>query len=173
MIETVIGSLHIFLSLVLLWVLVFWCWTEYKIDLYRQKLFEVRDELFDYAAGGAISFNDPAYYNLRASMNGIIRFLHRISFAKTILSFVVERYYPTTFFNPQKEWEEALRGVPSSEVREKMEEFRRRMLFLVVDYMISRSILLKGLADFLCAMGPSPWGSQTFARGFCKRSAWP
>jgi hypothetical protein len=36
--------------------------------------------MFDYAADGNISFNDPAYALLRKSMNGFIRYAHTLTF---------------------------------------------------------------------------------------------
>lgn len=52
---------------------------KYHIDAFRQRIFAIRDELFDYAAAGNISFDDPAYKMLRNLMNGYIRFGHRLS----------------------------------------------------------------------------------------------
>ena len=36
-------------------------WRRYRLDLFRQNLFALRDELFDMAATGDLAFNDPAY----------------------------------------------------------------------------------------------------------------
>ncbi len=40
-----------------------------RLDCFRQNMFSVRDELFDYAAAGNISFDNPAYILLRLQMN--------------------------------------------------------------------------------------------------------
>jgi hypothetical protein len=52
------------------------------IDAYRQRLFLIRDELFDLAAlkERGFGFDHPAYIELRDSLNISIRFAHRISF---------------------------------------------------------------------------------------------
>lgn len=55
-------------------------WSGARLDSFRQKMFVVRDELFDYAASGKIEFNDPAYRLLRQSMNGHIRYAHQLTF---------------------------------------------------------------------------------------------
>lgn len=57
----------------------------YLRDSFRQKAFTIRNELFDWAADGNISFNDPAYWRLRLMMNGTIRFTHRLSLGELIL----------------------------------------------------------------------------------------
>jgi hypothetical protein len=62
--------------------LYFFCWHEHRIDTYRQRLFGVRDDLFDFAASGGIKFDDPAYTTLRDLSNGLIRFAHRLTFTR-------------------------------------------------------------------------------------------
>jgi hypothetical protein len=54
-------------------------YTDYRIDKTRQSLFAIRDELFDAAARGEISFDSEAYRTTRLIMNGLIRFTHRAS----------------------------------------------------------------------------------------------
>ncbi len=69
-----------YIAVVLL--LVFWGYfyipyQAYRLDLFRQRLFEIRDELFDQAADGVIDFNSPLYRKTRDIINGYIRFGHR------------------------------------------------------------------------------------------------
>src|SRR5579862_226779 len=52
---------------------------------FRQKLFGIRDRLFDYAAEGNIEFSDPAYGSLRSMMNSLIRFAHKVTFCIAFL----------------------------------------------------------------------------------------
>ena len=54
--------------------LLLWRYRAYRVDLFRHKMFKLRDELFDDAADGNIDFNSPAYQLLRTTMNGFIRF---------------------------------------------------------------------------------------------------
>jgi hypothetical protein len=58
----------------------------YRVDALRQNLFAVRDELFDHARAGKISFDSSAYKATRSLLNGMIRFSHRVSFSR-MLSF--------------------------------------------------------------------------------------
>ena len=74
-----------FSSLALLWILYAWLYKGYIIDLYRQKMFILRDQLFDEALEGLISFDHPAYGTLRNTMNGYIRFAHRINIMDGLL----------------------------------------------------------------------------------------
>jgi len=54
-------------------------WSEYRVDAFRDDLFALRDELFDRAALGIVSFSHPAYVMLRTGINSVIRFAHRVT----------------------------------------------------------------------------------------------
>ncbi|MGI9558227.1 MAG: hypothetical protein ACR2NQ_00975 [Thermodesulfobacteriota bacterium] len=58
------------------------------VDSFRQRVFEIRDEMFYYAAKSGVDFNHPAYGTLRTMMNGYIRFAHKID-SVLILAFTV------------------------------------------------------------------------------------
>ena len=79
---TIVNASHLVVGLFALWCLYFFCWHEHRIDTYRQRLFGVRDDLFDFAASGGIKFDDPAYTTLRDLSNGLIRFAHRLTFTR-------------------------------------------------------------------------------------------
>lgn len=49
------------------------------LDLYRQDLFELRDELFDRVLEGRASFHDAEYTELREELNSRIRWAHFMS----------------------------------------------------------------------------------------------
>jgi len=48
-------------------------------------MFALRDELFSDATSGLISFDHPAYGMLRSTMNGFIRYAHKISLSHVII----------------------------------------------------------------------------------------
>ena len=52
---------------------------EMRLDSFRQNMFAIRDELFDFAADGNIAFDHPAYMMLRNQMNGFIRYAHHLT----------------------------------------------------------------------------------------------
>lgn len=83
--SAIVNSSHLVISLFALWFLYFYCWREHRIDAYRQRLFAIRDGLFDFAASGAIGFDDPAYTTLRSVSNGLIRFGHRLTFSRVLI----------------------------------------------------------------------------------------
>ena len=78
-------------SLVMVIILVFWLYRDYRIDSFRQKMFGLRDELFDRAVGEKIGFHDRSYGVLRSTINGFIRFAPRINLLQMILLLYVAR----------------------------------------------------------------------------------
>lgn len=80
-------TLNIFCSLFSLFLLGFaWVSLQRSLDsLARQHLFDIRWSLFCLARDGVIAFDSPAYLLLRQSINGHIRWAHRMRFVPGIL----------------------------------------------------------------------------------------
>lgn len=94
-----IGSaLEFIIALLLAWLFVFVFWRNYRIDKFRDQLFALRNELFDYAAHGGVLFDEPAYGILRNTMNGLLRYAERISFTHFILTNVIQRLKPSPVY---------------------------------------------------------------------------
>ena len=75
-----------------LWLAWHCLWRRACQERLRQNLFELRDQLFDYARNGAISFTNQAYVMLRGNINSMIRFSHLIS-ATRIFTFICFHRY--------------------------------------------------------------------------------
>ncbi|WP_411383621.1 hypothetical protein ACK3BK_01530 [Pseudomonas sp. L7] len=60
-------------------------WKKYRLDKLRFELFRIRDELFVSAEEGKLSFEDESYKITRASLNGMIRYSHDLSFMDVFL----------------------------------------------------------------------------------------
>lgn len=119
--EYLVTSVVTALGLCLLAVLILFLWREHRVDVFRQRIFLIRDELFDLAADGSMSFDDPAYGSLRTLLNGYIRFAHKVSMTRTLGMFLLRRLVP----NPalERSARELLRPIeehPDDEVREKL-----------------------------------------------------
>lgn len=81
---------------------------KYQLDLYRQDIFKIRDELFIYAAKGNISFNHEAYTMARTYLNGSIRFAERSSLLRMVIIRMEFKKHRPHF---QKELEGKLKGL--------------------------------------------------------------
>jgi hypothetical protein len=141
MIEYTILSL---ISICGLWVLLFKFIRDLQVDRFRQALFDLRDSLFDFAADGSIAFDHPAYGKLRMTINGLIRYGHRIS----LLQYACHSLFNRSCFQHAghvyaREWENVTADL-AEPTRRELKLFRRKMNLLVIEHMVKNSPLLTG-----------------------------
>ena len=142
MVDSVAAFMQSALSVLLLLVLLFYFWRQYRVDALREKLFRIRGELFDYAATGAVSFDDPAYARLRVLMNSMIRFAHKLTPSRVMLMVLFVK--PLTEYAPESplvKWEEAVSDL-SPDKQVKLHEFHDRMMNVVVLHLTKSSVFL-------------------------------
>jgi hypothetical protein len=131
-INTVVLFVESTSALVVFALLVFWLIPNYRLDLFRQEVFAVRDELFDYARAGNISFADPAYRLLRQSFNGFIRYAHRLTFYKVVMTMIVWKVVgrePELVWT--RRWTDAIASL-DEKTRADLLKFHERLVFLIV-----------------------------------------
>lgn len=128
-------------SILFLVFVLFWLYPDYRDDRLRQDMFILRDRLFDLALDGRIDFNHPAYGLLRSTMNGAIRYAHRLSLSQFILRLIFlngndgsDRTFESRFFDLRESLE------PS--VRNEVTEIWRKMNLLMVEHVILKSPIL-------------------------------
>jgi hypothetical protein len=125
------------LSLIVLVLVVFWLWPAQRMDLFRQQMFAIRDELFDFAAEGNIKFDEPAYLLLRQLMNGFIRYAHNLTPYRTLMAFA---RWKVTSNQPVETWaaawDQAMKNVSDQNTRAKLQEFHSRASMLVVGQLV-------------------------------------
>jgi hypothetical protein len=93
------NALHLLLAIFSIWYLLI-CWSEYRLDVLRQRLFAVRDDLLLSAAKGEIEFSDSSYVRLRKLMNGLIRYAHRYSIPQMVTTWLaIKSVVPESFIN--------------------------------------------------------------------------
>jgi cbb3-type cytochrome oxidase subunit 3 len=139
---TIADILFTLLSLVGIAYVALWRFKQYRMDRFRQSVFALRDELFDYAAKGKISFNHPAYITLRNLMNGYIRFSHRISLVQVLLltySSWDKEYKPKTFDDV---WQEVTANLDLT-VKNELEAFNERAAGQLFYYVFLSSFVKK------------------------------
>lgn len=116
--------------------LIFWRYREFQIDQFRQGMFELRAELFDFADMGNIAFDDRAYGALRSTINGFIRFGHRLTLwhlLSLVLMTNIEEQKQTEPFDER--WAKLMKPLDDA-VRQQMEEYRARMERLVIKHLL-------------------------------------
>jgi hypothetical protein len=127
-------------SIALVWVFFFWVWRDYCVEDFRQKVFALRDELFDKAASGKIPYNHKGYGRLRLTMNGAIRFAEDISFGQVILMSYFNRNSPLleTYKN---EFDKEIEGLPAKE-KKVIISFQERLDDLLIEYFLTISPMM-------------------------------
>ena len=79
-------SIILFSSLMFsFWWLYFFEYRPLVVAQTRQRLFRVRDELFQKAATGIVAFDSEAYRIIRRMLNGSIRFTHELTLLHAVL----------------------------------------------------------------------------------------
>ena len=64
-------------------------WRDYRIQAFRQDLFEVRGQLFEYARTGTLRFDDPLYRAFRTHVNALIRYGYHVNFSTLVTTLVL------------------------------------------------------------------------------------
>jgi len=111
-----------FLGLIFLWGFWHHLWKPQRVDFFRQRLFALRSDLFDIAANGKVSFEHPAYAQLRLMINGVIRYAHRASFPTLIVASVQSGDSPTDALNA---WKKDVGRLPSDAQEEILSIYSR------------------------------------------------
>jgi hypothetical protein len=116
-----------------------------RTDIFRQQMFSIRDELFDFALDGNIDFQHPAYYLLRNSMNGFIRYAHRLTFFQLLITVVrwklTEDVQALTWHS---KWVAAVDSLPEG-TRDALRKFHDRSMDAVATHIILGSVALLSL----------------------------
>lgn len=123
-----------------IWYLYFWLYKECTVDCFRQDVFELRDKLFDEAQKGLIKFDHPAYCLLRRTMNGTIRYSHKVSILHMIfIAFLFKkREVEKQNFSFDKKFEVAISS-ENEKTRKKLLEYRKELQKITLLHLIRES----------------------------------
>jgi len=122
-----------------IWYLLFIAYPKYKLDLFRESVFTLRNQLFDAAADGLIEFDHDAYRMLRSTNNGFIRFGHRLSILQMIVVWKVPNQLgQESIPSYEDRWKSVTHGM-DSDVLGQLAKFRNELNFLTVKYLITKS----------------------------------
>lgn len=124
-----------------LWVVLCWPYRSYREDLLRQRLFELRDELFDFAADEQMSFDSKAYGSMRSLLHAYMRNACEMTLTHVVLFSRATRHDPQLLNLAKKQFAsfEAVLSTESEGVKAKLEDIHRRATFAVVEHIIACS----------------------------------
>jgi hypothetical protein len=173
-----VTALSTAISLLLLWVLLYWFYRRYRVDYFRHNLFVLRSELFDHARKGELAFDAPAYTILRTTLNGFLRYAERIGFLSTLMAGKVVREIPadSELLSLDRQWTAALETLEPG-VRAELIAIRSRMHYEVFQQVLFSSPLfaltlipLLFLLLFQLASGTLVWRAMRSTYGACENS---
>ena len=136
MYEILVGSL----AAAACWAVWFYCLKEQRVDTFREKLFDLRKELFLLAASGSISFESRSYIDLRNLINGMLRHAHRISFSASFVASRMADLDPAPA-NHFAAWHESLSSL-APEVQAHLRSIHLRMGRAYINHLVGGSIVL-------------------------------
>ncbi len=146
---------------------VFYILRSQRLDNYRQQLFALRDEFFDYAADGHIAFDDEAYVLLRLQMNSMIRFAHQLSLFRALMTGAARLTFQPRPLEWNAAWANALKRLENEDVRLKLKAFHEASMMLAVKHLLVGSpvlwLLMLLSAVFLLCRGAFAGMQQLFS----------
>ncbi|MBI5164171.1 MAG: hypothetical protein HY985_09750 [Magnetospirillum sp.] len=162
------------LSLLALGALLYGPWQTFWEDWGRQRLFEVRDEIFDMAADKRMEFNNAQYITIRQSLNYAIRFMHQLTWLRILYIYLSQRLFGVPF--RASALEQAIDQIPERHLRSELEDKMVRVGRIMLYVVIMRSPLLVMLlavlypialvADKIIAFGFAAQRQDAYTRSF-------
>ena len=123
------------------WVL-FYEYPRSAIELTRNELFSLRDELFELGQKGEIPFDSDAYTILRGLLNGMIRYAHDISGTQLIATQLIRSKSATHYSDHIKSsWNQAQSALPAKS-RSEASRIMTRATDAMFGLIVGRSVLL-------------------------------
>ncbi len=135
-----VNAIFSIVSLTILWTLV-WLYKSYTVDAFRQKVFALRDEMFDAAADGKIPFNHKGYGRLRSTMNGAIRYAEEYSILHMTIWYLFQRNNNLPMKRYQDAFLDEIRDLPEEE-QSILKGYRKRFQSLLIRQIITNSPIL-------------------------------
>lgn len=121
-------------------------WQDYCTDAARQTLFEIRDELFDMARAGKLSFDSAEYRTIRRSFEQNIRFAHQLTIWRFFLLFVHLRMHTKEL--PKSELTLAIENISDPQVRREIRALSMRSFIANVQMMFLKAPLFIVIVAF-------------------------
>lgn len=128
-------------SLLGLWVLLYWCVREYRVDHFRANIFALRSELFDLAAAGEMTFDAPAYAMLRTTLNGFLRYADQVGVPLLLIANREVRNAGDAEQQIDAQWSAAIADATPA-LRAQLVDIRSRMHFEVFKQVVCSSPLI-------------------------------
>lgn len=139
-------GINLIIPMCLLWVFLRFVWRSYRLDKYRQDLFEVRHEFFQLFLDNQVPFDHPAFECFWRQLNASIRYGHRTGLLNFVLCASI--WGMDGVEDKVKDWEdmwaENLSDLPPA-VKERVVSMRKRAADATFEQLTETSIPLSTL----------------------------
>ena len=124
-------------------------WRSYQLDVFRDKMFALRDELFLFADDARLS-GSPAHLLLRAEINGMIRYAHRISALRIVILLAGRKIFGLNpILSARAEAVDKAIGSLAPRCEKAFTDFRDHAMVLMLQHMVASSIVLRAAVGLL------------------------
>ena len=148
-----IAGIRLVVYILIGWIIYFWGYRKFRIDLLRHKLFVLRDSLFTTTYRMGIPLDTPSYVMMRQALNGLLRYGHRVGIWGLLATYWGLKKYPPEeqpFFDDLRE---QLAALHNDEYRTFVQDIYGRMMLSVFWHITTGApILLLYVAYKLCAL---------------------
>lgn len=146
--EALIQLLELLTGIALLVLFFRYPWQNILVDMTRQRLFEIRDDIFLYAADGRIEYDSDIYNELRERLNSTIRYCHKAKFSTVFAALAVQDDKAKSQ-KQEKSLLEIVSDIEDADLRNDLEEKVIEATVFLATLMVLRSPLLLFLSTAL------------------------
>ena len=135
------------------WIIYFWGYRKFRIDLLRHKLFVLRDSLFIKTHSMGVPLDTPSYVTMRQTLNGLLRHGHRVSIWGVLAAYRGSKKDPREERPFSDDLDGQLAVLHNEEYREFVQDIYQRMILSVFWHITTGApILIPYVAYKLCAL---------------------
>ncbi|MBA1446613.1 MAG: hypothetical protein M3H12_07770 [Chromatiales bacterium] len=140
--STLINVTEGLIAVIFLFSLLYGPWQKLVTEYTRQRLFEIRDAIFDMAADGKFEFDSPEYLTIRDRLNGMIRYCHHLTWPRMLIISKGLR-------GSQEEPNMAFELIEDPDLREDIKKKELEALMIITTSVLLRSPVLVTLSPIL------------------------
>lgn len=141
--QMIVSSFGALITLAIAYLFFYVLWQRYVIDVTRQQLFELRDQLFDLAADGKLSFQSETYKILRKVFNTSIRFAHEADWVHIYVFYITATLKAKgSIYKSAMQIPHLIKHIEDEKVRAEVQKIFIKMHLTLVWHVYRRSLVL-------------------------------
>ena len=148
-----IAGIRLVIYVLIGWIIYFWGYRKFRIDLLRHKLFVLRDSLFIKTHSMGVPLDTPSYVTMRQTLNGLLRYGHRVSIWGVLAAYWGLKKDPREERPFSDDLDDQLAALHNEEYRKFVQDIYQRMILSVFWHITTGApILILYVAYKLCVL---------------------